>query len=127
MVASKLANKNSADLRIKRSILIPLVSGLFTPKSAVNITVTHCYFITPDKECFLRVHQPERHGDIITRFTLDQAIRNNEVASDIELGPLGTFTLCVVKPWLINGQLAGYLELGREIEFLTGELKKVTT
>jgi PAS domain S-box-containing protein len=86
--------------------------------------ITHCYFITPDKKCFLRIHKPERHGDIIKRFTLDQADRDKEIASGIELGPMGTFTLRVVKPWLINGKLAGYLELGREIEFLTGELQK---
>jgi len=86
--------------------------------------ITHCYFLTTDKKCFLRVHKPERHGDIIKRFTLDQASRDNEIAAGIELGPLGTFTLRVVKPWLINGKLAGYLELGREIGFLTGELQK---
>ncbi|MEA3546280.1 MAG: ATP-binding protein [Thermodesulfobacteriota bacterium] len=85
--------------------------------------ITHCYFLTTDKKCFLRVHTPERHSDIIKRFTLDQTVRDNDTASGIELGPLGTFTLRVVKPWLINGKLAGYLELGREIEFLTEELQ----
>lgn len=86
--------------------------------------ITHCYFLSTDKKCFLRVHKSERHGDIIKRFTLDQASRNNKIVAGIELGPLGTFTLRVVTPWLINGQLAGYLELGREIEFLTEELQK---
>ncbi len=86
--------------------------------------ITHCYFLSTDKKCFLRVHKPERHGDIIKRVTLDQASRENDTAAGIELGPLGTLTLRVVKPWLIDGKLAGYLELGREIEFLTEELQK---
>ena len=87
--------------------------------------ITHFYFITPDKNCFLRVHQPDRHDDIINRFTLARAIQDNKTAAGIELGPLGTFTLRVVQPWLIHGELAGYLELGREIKFILPELKKI--
>jgi len=78
--------------------------------------VTHFYFHKPDRVCFLRAHEPSRHGDYIDRFTMDQAASSGEVAWGIELGPLGTFTLRVVCPWLIDGEPAGYIELGEEIE-----------
>ena len=43
----------------------------------------------------------------------------------IELGPFGTFTLRVVQPWIINGKLVGYIELGEEIEHFTPRLSRV--
>lgn len=88
--------------------------------------VTHFYFIEPDKTCFLRVHSPEKFGDEITRFTLQEATDTTRVSSGIELGPLGTFTLRVVYPWIDNGRLLGYLELGEEIEHLTPRLKEIS-
>ncbi|MFH1217291.1 MAG: ATP-binding protein [Pseudomonadota bacterium] len=87
--------------------------------------ITHLYFIDQQGRCFLRVHNPERNGDIIDRFTMKQAASSGKIASGIELGPFGTFTLRVVRPWMINGKLAGYVELGREIEHITPELKKI--
>jgi PAS domain-containing protein len=78
--------------------------------------VTHFYFSDARRVCLLRVHAPERHGDRFHRFTALEAERIGEVASGIELGPLGTFTLRVVRPVFENGELLGYLELGKEIE-----------
>jgi PAS domain S-box-containing protein len=77
--------------------------------------VTHFYFHEQDGICFLRVHQPERFGDVIKRQTLVQSRKTGRLASGVELGALGTLTLRVVKPWTIDGQVAGYLELGEEI------------
>lgn len=34
----------------------------------------------------------------------------------VEIGPLGTFTLRVVEPVLSDGELVGYIEMGKEIE-----------
>ncbi len=80
--------------------------------------VTHFYFTGLDRVCFLRVHEMNRHGDRIDRFTMADAVKKEHAASGIELGPLGTFTLRVVSPWRINGKLVGYLELGKEIDEL---------
>ena len=77
--------------------------------------ITHFYFIDLDKVCYLRVHNPKRYGDYINRATLNGAVRKGESTSGIELGPLGTLTLRTVTPWIINGTLAGYIELGKEI------------
>ncbi|MFD2111563.1 hybrid sensor histidine kinase/response regulator [Thiorhodococcus fuscus] len=87
--------------------------------------VTHFYFHRPDKSCFLRVHNPPRHSDRIDRWTLNTAATTQREASGIELGPLGTFTLRVVRPWTIDGQLIGFLELGKEVERFTATIKEV--
>ena len=84
--------------------------------------ITHFYFCGLDRVNFLRVHKPERNGDYIDRFTMDQAAISGKSAWGIELGPLGTFTLRFVYPWRIDGKLAGYIELGKEIEHITPEL-----
>ena len=86
--------------------------------------ITHCYFISPGRTCFLRAHQPERHGDLLDRFTLLEAEKTAEDAWGLELGPLGNFTLRYVRPWKQDGAMIGYLELGMEIEQLTGQLAR---
>ena len=86
--------------------------------------ITHFYFHDLDSVCFLRVHNPSRHGDYIDRFTMHSAVRDGKAAYGIELGPLGTFTLRVVHPWQIDGRLVGYIELGEEIEYITSKLKE---
>lgn len=84
--------------------------------------VTHFYFHDLDRINFLRIHNPARYGDYIDRFTLDAAVNTNNPSFGIELGPFGTFTLRVVHPWYINNSLAGYIELGEEIEHITPQL-----
>jgi hypothetical protein len=59
-------------------------------------SITHFYFHEPDRKCFLRVHQPDRHSDVIQRDTLLQARTTGRLAAGIELGPLGTLTLRVL-------------------------------
>ena len=86
--------------------------------------VTHFYFHGLDQVCFLRVHKPSRHGDYIERFTLAGAVREAKPFHGIELGPLGTFTLRAVHPWQIDGELAGYIELGIDVEGLASHLKQ---
>ncbi len=80
--------------------------------------ITHFYFTEPDRTCFLRVHQPERYGDRIDRFTTLTAERLGEDAWGVEFGLLGTFTLRCVRPWLQEGKVIGYLELGTEVACL---------
>ncbi|MHB1357877.1 MAG: PAS domain S-box protein [Anaerolineae bacterium] len=78
--------------------------------------LTHFYFLDRNRVCLLRVHDPERRGDVINRFTALEAERTGKSASGIELGPLGTFTLRLVQPVFEGGTLVGYVELGKEIE-----------
>ena len=78
--------------------------------------ITHFYFFDAHRGCLLRVHQPDKHGDRIERFTAREAERTGKTASGIELGPLGTLTLRVVQPVFAAGKLIGYVELGKDIE-----------
>jgi signal transduction histidine kinase/CheY-like chemotaxis protein len=87
--------------------------------------VSHFYFVQPDLSCFLRVHHPKAHGDLINRFTMKEAARTGNLVVGAELGKFEAFTLRVVKPWFIDGKLSGYIELGEEIVNLTHVLQKI--
>lgn len=81
--------------------------------------VTHFYFSDQDRVNFLRVHQPNRFGDTIRRISTLEAERSGKPAWGLEIGPLGTYTLRLVRPIykeIHHGELLGYLELGMEIE-----------
>ena len=79
--------------------------------------ITHFYFHTPERINLLRLHQPERHGDRIERFTARAAERTGQVATGVELGAFGLLVLRMVRPLHDeHGKLLGYLELGKEIE-----------
>lgn len=84
--------------------------------------ITHFYFFDQNRTCLLRVHKPEKHGDLINRFTALAAERTGKAASGIELGPLGAFTLRVVQPVFQGERLLGYVELGKEIENILQDL-----
>ena len=86
--------------------------------------ITHLYFTGQDRVNFLRVHKPDKSGDEIKRFTTLQAEKTKQTSVGIELGIFGTFTLRVVCPWMINNELVGYVELGKEIEHLTPLLRE---
>ena len=100
-------------------------TNIFFHDVCLDYGITHYYFHDTNRVCFLRVHQPDRYGDTIQRQTMAQAVQTGKTASGIELGPLGTFTLRVVKPWRINGQIQGYLELGKEVEHLAKRIQEL--
>jgi PAS domain S-box-containing protein len=107
-----------------RRTLLALSQPIFEQLHA-KAYFTHFYFTGPDRVNILRVHQPERYGDKIDRFTTLQAEKTGKFSHGIELGPLGTFTLRVVVPWFDDKQLIGYVELGEEIEHIIEKLHKV--
>jgi hypothetical protein len=117
------SNLQEAWIARDREALQKIAQAIFHEMRS-NYPVTHFYFIDMDGTCFLRVHQPMKHGDIINRFTLKQAASGINPSRGIELGPLGTFALRVVHPWWISGKLAGYIELAGEIEHLSLALSK---
>ncbi|MBB4266738.1 PAS domain S-box protein [Roseospira visakhapatnamensis] len=86
--------------------------------------ITHFYFHGPDRVNLVRVHTPDRHGDRIDRYTTRTAAHAGREAAGIELGPLGTFTLRVVRPIHNDGALIGYIELGMEIEHILADVRQ---
>lgn len=85
--------------------------------------ITHLYFLDADRRMVLRVHKPERFGDIVERRSALDAERQGKTVRGIELGPLGTLTLRVIAPWRnADGTMIGYLELGVEIQSIVEDL-----
>ena len=87
--------------------------------------ISHIYFHNPDRSNFLRVHMPEKHGDLVGRRTLRRAVVNGGPIQGLELGALGTFTLRHVCPWTVDDKVLGFVELGTEFHFITDAMNTV--
>jgi PAS domain S-box-containing protein len=87
--------------------------------------VTHFNLIEPNRNIFLRVHQPKIRNGTFDRYSQLLAARTDTDAWGIETsGAIGVFTLRYVRPWSWDGQTIGYLELGMEINHLVDMLAK---
>lgn len=87
--------------------------------------VTQWMFMDPARVAFLRVQRPEVRDDVIDRVTLDTAIRTSDTAAGKELGKT-VFALRTVRPFVANGKLLGYMELGEEIDTFLTRMKAET-
>ena len=87
--------------------------------------ISHWYFITPDQHVLLRVHDPEQAGDRIERETMRRAVRSDLPASGLELGNTATYTLRYVMPWIDDGRLLGYIEMGMEVAWFSQSIEKL--
>lgn len=113
-----------AMIRLDREALLARGAPLLQELKA-RAGVTHLYFHAPDRVSFLRVHEPSRFGDTISRFTLLEAERTGQPSIGNEQGPLGTYTLRYVMPWRSGEHLLGYIELGKEFEHVAASLREV--
>ena len=86
--------------------------------------ITHLYFIRLDGSVSLRVHQKNRHSDIIKRHTFLEAQKTLKTSYGLEYGVNKNFTLRVVRPWIVNEELIGYIELGKEVDKIMAILAK---
>jgi len=86
--------------------------------------ITHMYFHSVDRICLLRLHQLEKCGDVIDRYSLLKAKETGDVTVGLELGPLGYFTLRSVQPVYHQDKIVGYLELGKEVDDILASLYK---
>ena len=90
--------------------------------------VTHLHFIEPEpsRQVFFRAHKPELRGDVVERVTLRRAMETLDIGAGYELG-LTAFALRVVRPWYgRDGSLAGFAELGEEIDHFLTRMKAQT-
>lgn len=107
------------DRKALLEISLPILQGI-----RARNDISHFYYILPDRTTLLRVHAPDHDGDKIDRFVLQEAQRTGKPFWGNEQGPLGSFTLRVVYPWMVEGELLGYLEMGVEFEHLVEGVKK---
>jgi Double sensory domain of two-component sensor kinase len=89
--------------------------------------ITHWYFHLPGPEgrVFLRVHRPGLHGEPVNRITLRRAADSGKEGAGLELGRTA-FALRVVRPWMVDGKLIGYMELAEEVDRFLAVLKDRT-
>ncbi len=87
-----------------------------------NSDITHFYFIDTDGKVFLRMHDKNKDKDIVKRYTLLKAKETNKPFYGLEFGLKKNYTLRVVHPWIVDGKLIGYVELGKEVDKLIESL-----
>ncbi len=61
----------------------------------------------------------------VTSYSLNQAMESQIIISGFEIDSLGIFSLRVVVPWFINGNIEGYMELGGRVDKIIGNLHKI--
>ncbi|EDZ61619.1 membrane protein containing GGDEF domain [Sulfurimonas gotlandica GD1] len=86
--------------------------------------ITHFYFHNIDKTNFIRIHNRDKHSDYIDRITLSKAFETANYSSGIEFGIYHNLTLRVVAPIFNEDELIGFIELGKDIDYLTRRLSK---
>ncbi|MDP2821943.1 MAG: EAL domain-containing protein [Sulfuritalea sp.] len=90
-----------------------------------EFNITHFYFFDANRVALLRLHQPERFGDRIDRFTAREAERTGRIVTGTELGPLGTLSLRAVMPLRESGRIVGYVELAEEVLDVVQDLIRI--
>lgn len=89
-----------------------------------DFNVTHFYFHDLQGINILRVHNPSISGDRITRTSFKQAVETSKMGVGLEIGLFGNLVLRVVHPWKINNRLAGYIEIGQDMDRITRQLSR---
>ncbi|MEX0298004.1 MAG: hypothetical protein AB3N28_02965, partial [Kordiimonas sp.] len=87
-----------------------------------KLNVTHFYITDAKRQHIVRLHAPNKYGDIAERYTSLITDNIRETTGSINLGTMGSITHRVVKPLYPHGQLEGFIELGEEIDGLWGEI-----
>lgn len=80
--------------------------------------ITHLHFHQVDKTNFLRLHNPPQHSDRIDRAALQLAKNQQQDVYGLEFGAYDTLILWAIRPWVVDGELLGYLEIGEEVGHL---------
>ena len=83
---------------------------------------THFNFISTNRIMLLRLHKPELKGDLIDRSHLLEAERTGKISPGLVIGQVGTLVLRVAQPVFDEEKLLGYVELGKEIEYILTDI-----
>lgn len=107
-----------------KSRLMTICAPLFDRLKADHV-ITHLSFITEERNCLLRVHNPEKSGERIDRFTLLAAEREKTRSAGVEHGAHGALAFRMVSPVFDGKTLLGYVELGREISDIFSSVRRL--
>ena len=107
-----------------RKKLLAASGPRFSTELKQSNNITHMYFIEPDGTVFLRVHQPEQHGDKLRRATFKKAGRPGKPPAALKWRKL--FFPGIVRPVFYQGKMIGYLEVAEEIDHVFNHMKAIT-
>lgn len=109
-------------LQRKRDSLYQMGKPLFE-KLHSEFNISQLSVIQPSGICFLRWHDPERHGDSIKRSTFYLSRMTRKQASGIEFSN-HMFAVRVIRPFGDPAARVGFIEAGTDIKNLLTELKR---
>lgn len=78
--------------------------------------LTYLLFADETRRVVVRVHDPADQGDIIPRKSFTVAEQDNILVTTLDAGSDGRLSLRVVSPIQPEGRLAGFMEVGTEME-----------
>jgi hypothetical protein len=107
-----------------RELLLRKVRPMFQQMRG-DYHMKYLYFHSLDRTNFLRAYAPNHYGDIVNRFTLQQAEQTGTISYGLELGKLEGLTLRVVLPWRVDNQIIGYIEMAKEVDWVLEEMKTI--
>jgi len=87
--------------------------------------ITHVYFHDANRRNLTSLCSPEKWGDLLTRSTLMNTQKSDEIESGIALGDCGNLSLRVAAPVFDNNKLIGFLEIGENISRYTKHIQKL--
>jgi histidine kinase family protein len=88
--------------------------------------IGHWNFVEPEtRKMFFRPHLPNKFGDVVERQGLMRAMARQETSAGKELGK-SEFALRVARPFVVDGKVIGYIELGEGIGHFLGKMKAQT-
>ncbi len=111
--------------RIKREHIIEKYQSIFG-KLKATYDITHLSLYDREGTNYVRIHNRDKFGDKIDNFTMNEAMITGEITSGIKLESSGTPTLRVVSPIFIHGELIGYIETGKNIEYIFNAIHQYT-
>ncbi|MBF0419872.1 MAG: PAS domain S-box protein [Magnetococcales bacterium] len=88
----------------------PLLTRLQATQGVATLS-----FYTREGSLFLRLHQPDPHEKESRSPTVLRARKTGQTVHGLELNQMDTLVIRVVEPWVVDGHLVGYLEIGKEL------------
>lgn len=84
--------------------------------------ITQVSLYDPDRNAILHVHDPAKEGGRLERRVGLIAAETRKISSGLEIGDNGLLVYWVVKPVIVDGELLGFLEMGKGLDDIWGHL-----
>lgn len=111
--------------RDRAGLLAEAIPRLSRLRQAHGVTHWSFYPVDPAAGVWVRVHQPDHHGDVVKRPSFRRAVATGAEARGVELGRTA-YAVRVVRPLLRDGKLIGYVEMGIDIHAFLSRLARLT-